>query len=173
VGSTATLIAVAYGVVVVLGIVLAVILAASTSGNRRPIDAEKVAHRERTWFFVVIAIMLTLLFATIWFTPYGKGSTSGDVDVNVTARQFLWTVKPNTFPANERIAFHLTSTDVNHGFGVYDPRGRFVVQVQVVPGKTQTLVHTFTKPGHYKILCLEFCGYGHALMQGVFTVTSR
>ena len=24
----------------------------------------------------------------------------------------------------------------------------------------------------HRILCLEFCGFGHALMQGTFTVTS-
>ena len=172
-GSKATIIAVAYGLVVVGGVVLAIILAVSTRGGRPDVDARKLAHRERNWLFIVIAIMLALLFATIGFTPYGRGSTQGDVVVNVKASQFLWEIRPNTVPANRRIAFRLTSTDVNHGFGIYDDRGRFIAQAQVVPDKTQTLVHTFEKPGHYKILCLEFCGFGHALMQGEFTVTSQ
>jgi len=60
---------------------------------------------------------------------------------------------------------------VNHGFGIYDPHGHFVVQVQVVPGKTQKLVHTFSTPGRYRILCLEFCGLDHHLMQTVLVVT--
>ena len=67
-----------------------------------------------------------------------------------------------------QIEFRLTSEDVNHGFGDLRPRDRLVAQVQVVPGKTQKLVHTFEQPGHYQILCLEFCGFGHALMQGDF-----
>jgi cytochrome c oxidase subunit 2 len=172
-GSTAILIAVAYGLVTALAIVLAVILAVSTSARRPAVDTRKLAHRERTWLFIVIAIMLSLLFATIWFTPYGRGTTEGDVVVKVRASQFLWEIRPNAFPTGRRIAFQLTATDVNHGFGIYDDRRQFVAQAQVVPDKTQTLVHTFTRPGHYTILCLEFCGFGHALMQGEFTVTPR
>ena len=148
-------------------------LAVSTRGSRRPVDEQRLVHRERNWLYIVIAILLALLFATIWFTPYGHGGTnSGDIVVRVSSRQFFWRVQPNTFPADRAIAFKLTSADVNHGFGIYDASEHLVAQVQVVPGKTQTLVHTFHKPGHYRILCLEFCGFGHALMQGTFTVTS-
>lgn len=171
-GSTAVLIAVAYGLVTLAAGGLAFALALTTVGRKKPVDAERLAHRERTWLYVVIAIMLGLLFATIWFTPYGQGDTkTGDVVVNVSSRQFLWTVKPSTIPAHRRIEFRLTSDDVNHGFGIYDPRNHFVAQAQVVPGKTQELVHTFTRPGKYQILCLEFCGFGHSLMRGQFTVT--
>jgi len=171
--STEVLIAVAYGLVTVAAVVLAVMLAVSTRGSRPPVDEQRLAHRERNWLYIVIAIMLALLFATIWFTPYGHGGTqSGDVVVRVASRQFFWRVQPSTFPANREIEFRLTSADVNHGFGIYGPDDHLVAQVQVVPGKTQTLVHKFDKPGHYRILCLEFCGFGHALMQGAFTVTS-
>jgi cytochrome c oxidase subunit 2 len=158
--STEVLIAVAYGLVTVAAVVLAVMLAVSTRGSRPPVDEQRLAHRERNWLYIVIGIMLVLLFATIWFTPYGHGGTqTGDVVVRVNSRQFFWRVQPSTFPANREIEFRLTSADVNHA------------QVQVVPGKTQTLVRRFGKPGHYRILCLEFCGFGHALMQGAFTVT--
>ena len=94
----------------------------------------------------------------------------GDVVVRVDSKQFFWRVQPNTVPVNREIEFRLTSQDVNHGFGIYDPDDKLVAQVQVMPENTQTLVHTFEKPGHYRILCLEFCGFGHALMQGTFTV---
>jgi len=170
VGRTATLIAVAYGAVAAAGFLLAFVLAFTTIGRKPAVDADKLARRERTWLYAVIVLLLALLFATIWFTPYGRGSTDGDVVVNVTARQFSWQVKPATVPAGRRIVFKLASTDVNHGFGIYDPDNTFVAQAQVVPGKTQTLVHTFRKPGRYQILCLEFCGFGHGAMQGQFTV---
>jgi len=170
---TEVLIAVAYGVVTLVAVILAIMLAFSTRGSRPPVDERRLAHRERTWLYIVIAIMLTLLFATIWFTPYGRGGTKrGDIVVRVNSRQFFWRVRPSTVPAHREIEFRLTSSDVNHGFGIYDPDDRLVAQVQVVPDKTQTLVHTFDKPGHYRILCLEFCGFGHALMQGTFTVTA-
>jgi cytochrome c oxidase subunit 2 len=169
--STEVLIAVAYGLVTLAGFGLAFALAFSTLGRKRPVDEQRMAHRERAWLYVVIAIMLALLFATIWFTPYGRGGTDGDVVVNVQSRQFLWTVKPNTVPANRRIEFRMTSDDVSHGFGIYDSRDHFVAQAQVVPGKTQKLAHTFTRPGTYQVLCLEFCGFGHAQMRGQFTVT--
>jgi cytochrome c oxidase subunit 2 len=82
-------------------------------------------------------------------------------------------VRPAIVPAGREIEFVLRSDDVNHGFGIYDPDGAFVAQAQVVPGKTQRLVRTFDRPGHYEILCLEFCGYGHAAMRGEFTVVER
>src|SRR5512133_3716547 len=132
-------------------------LAVSTRGRRPPVDERRLARRERAWLNLVIAIMLALLFATIWFTPYGQGSTKrGDVVVRVDSKQFFWRVQPNTFPANREIEVRLTSQDVNHGFGIYDSDGKLVAQIQVVPEKTQTLVHTFDEPGHYRILCLEF-----------------
>jgi cytochrome c oxidase subunit 2 len=40
-----------------------------------------------------------------------------------------------------------------------------------MPGKTQKLVHTFSDPGTYEILCLEFCGVGHHKMTATFEVT--
>jgi cytochrome c oxidase subunit II len=173
VNSTQVLIAVAYGLVTVVAIILALMLAVSTRGRRPRVDERRLAHRERAWLHIVIAILLALLFATIWFTPYGHGGTKrGDVVVRVDSKQFFWRVQPNTFPANREIEFRLTSQDVNHGFGIYDSDGKLVGQIQVVPEKTQTFVHTFDEPGHYRILCLEFCGFGHALMQGTFTVTS-
>jgi len=172
VNSTQVLIAVAYGLVTVVAIILAIMLALSTRGRRPPVDEKRLAHRERSWLYIVIGVMLALLFATIWFTPYGRGGTKrGDVVVRVDSKQFFWRVQPSTFPANREIEFRLTSQDVNHGFGIYDPDDKLVAQVQVMPENTQTLVHTFEKPGHYRILCLEFCGFGHALMQGAFTVT--
>jgi len=67
--STEVLIAVAYGLVTVAAVVLAVMLAVSTRGSRPPVDEQRLAHRERNWLYIVIAIMLALLFATIWFTP--------------------------------------------------------------------------------------------------------
>ncbi len=164
----ATVIAIAYGAVVLIGTLVAIFIAASTRGGRA-LDERQAAEREKGWLLIAVTILAALLFATIWFVPYGK-SGSGGMVVHVTAQQFAWQVQPARLPAHKKIEFLLTSKDVSHGFGVYDPRGHFVVQVQVVPGKTQKLVRTFERPGRYQILCLEFCGFGHHGMVGTFEV---
>jgi cytochrome c oxidase subunit 2 len=169
VGTTAIVITVSYAIVVVIGVALAIGVWSSTR-SRGPIDPGQLAGRERAWLLVVIALLVALLAATIWFTPYGQSSSGAQV-VNVVARQFSWQISPSTIRAGQKVEFRLTSSDVNHGFGIFDDRNRFVAQVQVVPGETQELVHTFDRAGRYSILCFEFCGVGHHLMQGSFEVT--
>ncbi|CAF0701745.1 hypothetical protein MPNT_410011 [Candidatus Methylacidithermus pantelleriae] len=56
------------------------------------------------------------------------------------------------------VEFLVRAADVNHGFGLYDPDGRLVAEVQAMPGYTNRLTYVFKKPGTYKVLCLEFCG---------------
>jgi cytochrome c oxidase subunit 2 len=163
-------IAIGYSAVVILSVVVAVALWRSTAGGPKPISAH-LAERERTWLGIVGAILFALLITTIWFTPYGQSTPANAQVVHVTGQQFAWTLSPGHVRAGKAVEFLATSKDVSHGFGLYDPDGNFVAQAQVVPGKTQKLVHTFSKPGRYQILCLEFCGLDHHLMQTVLLVT--
>jgi cytochrome c oxidase subunit 2 len=57
---------------------------------------------------------------------------------------------------------HLSSLDVNHGFGLNPVNLNF----QVVPGYDYGLRVTPTEAGDFRILCNEFCGIGHHLMVG-------
>jgi cytochrome c oxidase subunit 2 len=57
---------------------------------------------------------------------------------------------------------HLSSADVNHGFGLYPINSNF----QVVPGYDYGLRVTPTEAGDLRIICNEFCGIGHHLMVG-------
>jgi cytochrome c oxidase subunit 2 len=74
-------------------------------------------------------------------------------------------------PAGAPVAFHVTSADVNHAFGLYDTDMRLVAQTQAMPEYTNILYHTFTEPGTYKVLCLEYCGLSHHGMAAEITVT--
>jgi cytochrome c oxidase subunit II len=171
VGRTATIIAVSYTAVSALAILFMLGIAASTRGRRRELDTERLGEREKTWFGIVVVLLVALLFATIFFTPYARGVAKHSQVVNVQAQQFAWTgLKP--VKAGKEVEFRLTSKDVNHGFAVYTAGGELLFQVQVMPGKTQIYRYTFHKPGTYTILCLEFCGVGHGDMQGRLTVTS-
>ena len=57
--------------------------------------------------------------------------------------------------------FDVTSVDVNHGFGVYDPSGRLIGSVQAMPGYTTSSTSRFHELGEYRIRCFEYCGLSH------------
>ena len=171
-GRTATIIAVFYTSVCVIAIVLLIVVAASTRG-RRPLDGaalRRLGEREKTWFGIVIVLLVALLFATIFFTPYGRSAGPDPQIESIEGLQFAWLVPGKPLVTGRPVEFRLTSKDVSHGFAVYTSSGRFLFQVQVTPGKTQLYVYTFKQPGTYKVLCLEYCGLDHDRMQSTLTV---
>jgi cytochrome c oxidase subunit 2 len=172
-GRTAIIVAVSYGL---LGGLAAVVIGglvwSSTVGRHRQIDARKLAEREKTWFGIVVVFLVGLLFGTIFFTPYGRGSSGGDPQVvKVTGQQFAWLFPNTPIRAGKPVEFQLTSPDVNHDFAVFNPQHTFLFQVQVMPGKTQLYRYTFRKPGRYTVECWEYCGLGHDAMTTAFTVS--
>lgn len=167
---TAVAIAVGYAVVTVLGVLAAVFVARSM--RRREGDVERYRHNEVRWLGIVIGILVVLLVGTIVLIPYDDEAEATNARVvDVVAAQFAWQIAPRTVPAGVPIEFRMRSRDVNHGFGLYDEHDNLKAQAQVIPDKTQTLVHTFDEPGRYRILCLEFCGFAHHGMIGTIEVT--
>ena len=160
---------IAYGVAVLLAGIVSLALVGSTRG-RRPVDTHRLAEFERRWLAIVAAILAALLAVTIWFTPYGKSTPAGSQVVRVTAQQFFWQLRPTTVQVDRPVAFVTRSQDVNHGFGIFKGH-KFIAQIQVLPGKASTLVHTFHEAGTYTVLCLEFCGVNHHGMVASFEVT--
>ena len=170
-GGTAAAIGVFYLVVVVVGALISAGVAWSTLVRPRlRTDPAKLAERERLWLYVVLGVLVAGLFSTIFFTPYGKSAGTGKQVVKVTAAQFAWTIEPSTVRANVAVEFDLTATDVNHALGLYDHDDVLLMQVQVPPDHHQKAVYTFHKPGTYRILCLEYCGVGHHIMESTIEV---
>jgi len=169
VAGTDETILIAYAIAVALATLVTVALFTSTR-SRRPIDTHRLAEFEKRWLGIVVLILVALLAATIWFTPYGKSTPANAQVVAVNAQQFAWQLKPSTVRVGIPVAFVTRSQDVNHGFGIYKGH-RFIAQIQVVPHRNSTLVHTFHETGTYTVLCLEFCGVGHAGMIATFEVT--
>lgn len=167
---TDRLILIAYGVAVILAVAVTGALWLSTGGRQRRPNTERLAEFEKRWLVIVVAILVALLAATIWFTPYGKSTPTNAQIVQVNARQFFWQLEPSTVRAGRPVAFITRSRDVNHDFAIY--RGHtFIAQIQVVPGASSTLLHTFHRPGTYTVLCLEYCGVNHQGMVASFQVT--
>jgi cytochrome c oxidase subunit 2 len=170
VAGTDLTILIAYSIAVVLSVAVTLVIWGSTRGRRRPLDTHKLAEFEKRWLSIVATFLVALLAATIWFAPYGQSTPPDAQIVHVTAEQFFWQIEPGKVRAHVPVAFVTRSNDVNHGFAIYKGH-EFIAQIQVVPGRSSTLFHTFEEPGHYTILCLEFCGVGHQKMISSIVVT--
>jgi cytochrome c oxidase subunit II len=170
--TTAVVLTVAFTVVCALGLAFVTFIAFSTRHPAGTLDVARIRHAERSWFVVAVVILIAILAATIAFTPYGRSAGKDAQIVNVHAQQFAWLLPSRPIKAGREVEFRLTSTDVNHSFAVYTMSGELLFQVQVMPGKTQNYVYTFRRPGTYQVLCLEYCGVGHADMHTEFRVVA-
>lgn len=170
VNGTQVLITIAYTVFVVAAVWVSVFVIRST---RRPheVDSGALAHGETRWGLIVVTALVLLTLLTIFSTPYFTSSAEDEHTqvVRVDGVQFAWVIKPNRVRLGRPVEFRLHSKDVNHAFALY--RGnKLEVQVQVPPDFEQRLTHTFETPGRYRVICLEFCGVNHHLMQSQIEV---
>lgn len=137
------------------------------------------AYRARTWLFgLAIIVLVGANYDTLGKLPYVSSmsaptSAAGMLPVDAVSEQWAWSIKPSAFKVGQTAEFHVTSKDVNHGFAIYDPEMRIVAQVQAMPGYTNVLRYTFTEPGVYRVLCLEYCGVAHHEMNAEINVTAQ
>ena len=125
------------------------------------------------WLAVLLVLGVVVVGLSLFDLPYASGGGAGRTVVKVTSGQFFWSLVPDRVPQGARVRFDVTSIDVNHGFGLYDPRGHLIGSVQAMPGYHNKLDLTLGEPGVYRIRCLELCGLNHSTMQNTFTVTGR
>lgn len=93
-------------------------------------------------------------------------------DVYIIAQQFLFTPgtsQPIQIPTNSRVTFHITSTDVIHGFEVSGTN----LNVMVIPGQIATITADFEDTATYGIVCHEYCGAAHHSMEGRLEVVPQ
>ena len=142
----------------------------------RQADAARVQARSyaiRRWFFLALVVAgLIATGATLLPFPIlpQRATSRAPQIVKVTGHQWAWEVSPGPITAGIPVEFDVTSADVNHGLGIYDSSGRMLTQTQAMPGVINRLAYTFTQPGKYRILCLEYCGLAHHGMIFEFNV---
>lgn len=170
-GTTAIAIAVTYSLSVIAGLWLAAGIWRSTREDRKELDAEKAAHREKGWLGIVIGFLVITLLGTILLVPYGESAGPDGQVVTVVARQFGFTITPAKVAQDRPVEFRMTSEDTNHGFAVTTQDNKLLAQAQIIPEHTQHLVYTFDDPGIYRVICFEFCGVGHHIMAAQIEVT--
>ena len=157
------------------------------AARKGPDDYEPI-HRagyavRRYWFVGLMCVGLTAFGFTLPHMPnplFRKPNPNNAMVVDVTGQQWNWSLCPQNqacpatpakVPVNQTVEFNVTSLDVNHGFGIFDPNGNIVGQVQAMPGYINHLFFKFSKPGTYTIRCLELCGLYHTAMVSTLVVT--
>jgi cytochrome c oxidase subunit 2 len=161
--------------VLTLGVVAVLIAVARHSGDPA-LPYARVSERgyllRRYWFIVVVSTAVLAFAISLFFLPYPSGTQAGKaLQVRVVGYQYYWLLSTSTFHTGQTVDFAVTSGDVNHGYGLYDPHGVLIAQVQAMPGYVNHLIVTFHAAGTYTVRCMEYCGKLHHVMELTFTVT--
>jgi cytochrome c oxidase subunit 2 len=127
----------------------------------------------KRWLAFLLVLGVLVIGISLFDLPYATGGNAGRTVVTATGGQFFWSLQPDRVRVGTRVRFDVTSIDVNHSFGIYDPKGRLIGSVQAMPGYHNELDLTLSKSGVYRIRCLELCGVNHSTMQNTFTVTGH
>lgn len=172
-GELQTIVLVVFGV---LALALAAVFALVAAQTRRDVPFERVQQVgywiRRRWLVLLLVLLVAVVGSSLFSLPYSSGAENRTV-VRVSGGQFYWSISPDRLRAGTRVRFDVTSADVNHGFGIYDPDGRLLGSVQSMPGFHNELDMTLDRPGSYFIGCLEYCGRDHHLMSRRLQVTEE
>lgn len=165
---------------IVMVIAAAIIATGMTLLIQHAIRAPEGALTHRQGMRLVLwlgGIVPTLLLFTLLVTSLPAMRpmpvSPADLTVRVQGEQFWWRMlyRPANGPAVESanelrlpvgrtVALKLEGGDVIHSFWIPGLAGK----MDMIPGRTNTLVVRATKPGRYRGACTEFCGLSHALM---------
>lgn len=117
-------------------------------------------------------ILFTLLVSTLPMMRPLRPAPA-DLRVAVQGEQFWWRVQYRPggaavvedanelrVPVGRNVVLQLTAKDVLHSFWVPGLAGK----MDMIPGRTNTLVVRATRAGRFRGQCAEFCGLSHAFM---------
>lgn len=93
----------------------------------------------------------------------------GRVHARIVGLTFAWLPAALAVPAATPVTFHVTSTDVVHGFQIVKSNG----QAMAIPGYVSQFTTQFDEPGEYLIVCNEYCGVGHHVMSAKLNVVPK
>ena len=136
------------------------------------------------WWTIVPTLLLAVLVylsIAVWYQRAVSGRTRRRSPCEVVAHQFnfeyrypgaadldLLAANSCTSRSASKCAILVSSADVLHSFWVPE----FRAKAGAVPGLVQELNFTPTRTGEFDIVCAEFCGINHSLMQGRVVVES-
>ena len=144
---------------------------------RRSNPASRVLSFRKTWIIeiawtvipLVIAIGFFFVAASIYFRQ--RHPPADAMEIHVVGKQWMWKIQHPQgkreinelhIPAGIPIKLLMTSQDVIHSF--YIPA--FRVKQDVLPGRYTSMWFVPRTPGKYHLFCTQYCGEGHARMNG-------
>lgn len=160
-------------ILLLAGVFLWVALSSKQKEEYAPII--KKWYKARSIYGVILVIvMLVVTIYTLRELPFNKPAHvegSEIIQVDIEAFQFGFDVSEQEIKVGDTVAFHVTTKDVTHGFGLYDPSMELIAQTQAMPDYENVIYVTFDEAGTYEILCLEYCGLAHHLMKADIVVS--
>jgi cytochrome c oxidase subunit II len=143
-----------WGATVMLGLFLAAIVATAVTGTTHPASHVETIDPD------------TLSVQGEFAEPGVYAERDGAVRVVTRAEFFVFRPSVMRVPAGRPVRFRVTSPDVIHGFQIVGTN----VNITVAPGYVSEVTTTFPHPGEYLVVCNEYCGLGHHLMQATVIV---
>jgi cytochrome c oxidase subunit II len=108
----------------------------------------------------------TLTIGGEFASPGVAVGPDGSVTVSMRAEFYVFQPTVVRVPAGRPVTFRITSADVIHGFQVVGTN----LNLTVAPGYVSEVTTRFDTPGEYLVVCNEYCGLAHHLMQGSIIV---
>lgn len=175
-------------VALVLGLAVEAALLYATVKFHGNDDPEPTSENRRLEVGLTVGVAVVLLFVGVssYFvladpmvsTTQAAEPRPGSVQVNVTGQNWYWkftypeenvtTRNVLVLPANRRVFFNVTSTDVVHS--VFIPG--LGVKQDAIPGRVNSYRTYLTDEGTYRLYCAEYCGAGHSKMIATVKVVS-
>ena len=89
---------------------------------------DRVGHwLRKRWLAFLLVLGVLVVGISLFDLPYATGGPAGRTVVKATGGQFFWSLQPDHVAASTPVRFDVTSIDVDHSFGIYDPRADLIV----------------------------------------------
>lgn len=133
---------------------------------------------EITWSIIPFIISMTIFLfgALIYYNQYRLPKEG--MEVYVVGKQWMWKLQHENgnreinelhIPVGRTVKLTMTTEDVIHDFAI----PAFRTKADVVPGRYTYIWFNATKPGKYRIQCMEYCGLNHSGMGGYVYVMEQ
>jgi cytochrome c oxidase subunit 2 len=128
-------------------------------------------HRERNWLFVLVGVFLVFNIVTLsplipWQEWLFWSNPEPDQRVSLEYKDYQIGMPAGgiEITTGEYVDFVAVSEDVTYGFGVFRKDGSMVFQMQVLPGRENSIIWKFAEPGLYDVRSTEYSGPRHSEM---------
>lgn len=125
---------------------------------------------ERNWLFILIGFFVIVNAVTLsTLVPWQSWQLWQKVTpakvVEVQYEDYVISMDtPIEIKKGEYVQFSATTADVTYGFGVFRKDNSMVFQMQVLPGRSNTMIWMFDETGEYDVRSTEYSGPKHSGM---------